>query len=135
MLRSLSATMSAILSAGALSLAGCSGDDSAAEPTIVASPTASAPADDPPGSVTCNLLAQGVRNATLMIPGTVAKVVTASSTADAPVADAARRLAAAYAAALAAKSQATEPDLIAAVSAAGAEMSAVCEASGLDTVG
>ena len=62
-------------------------------------------------------------------------IVRASRTADAPVADAAERLAAAYASAVAAHGQESEPDAIAAVSVAGADMTGVCADSGLDTVG
>ena len=139
MLRSQSATALALMSAGILTLTACSGDETVAAPPLTASSTApaspSAAVDDPPGSIACHLLASDVRNATLMNPGAVATVVTASATADAPVADAARRLATAYATALAAKDTENEPDAIAAVSAAGADMSAICADSGLDTVG
>ena len=91
--------------------------------------------DDPPGTITCHKLAAAVANAALMEPGVVDDIVAASSTADAPVADSAHRLAATYASALTAKGSAGEPDAIAAVSAAGADMSGVCADSGLETVG
>ncbi len=59
----------------------------------------------------------------------------ASTTADAPIADSAQRLAAAYAGAVSARGTESEPDAVAAVSAAGVEMSTVCEQSGLEPVG
>ena len=98
----------------------------------VASP---AVADDPPGSMACAALQRAVTRATLMDPGVVDAIVRASRTADAPVADAAGRLAAAYASAVAAHGLEGEPDAIAAVSVAGADMTGVCSDSGLDTVG
>jgi hypothetical protein len=70
-----------------------------------------------------------------MDPGVIDDIVAASDTADAPVADAAGRLASAYAAAVASKGGAKEPDAVAAVSEAAADMSGVCNDSGLDTVG
>jgi len=119
-------------------LAGCTTEDPpAAEPAIVAatSPSAGIPPNDPSGTTTCHLLAQAVLNATLMDPGTVDQIVATGSTADAPLAEAAHRLATTYATALAAKGRDDEPEMIAAVSAAGAEMTTVCQDSGLDTVG
>lgn len=104
----------------------------------VAAPTASgdgALVDEPPGSLTCGELKTAVNGATLMEPGVVDGIVRISSTADAPVADSARRLAVAYASAVAAHGSEGEPDAIAAVSMAGAEMTQVCVDSGLDTVG
>jgi hypothetical protein len=92
-------------------------------------------ADDPPGSLACAALRKAVSRATLMDAGVVDAIVRASRTADAPVADAAERLAAAYASAVAAHGQESEPDAIAAVSVAGADMTSVCADSGLDTVG
>jgi hypothetical protein len=142
MSRSLWATpLVLFLLAGGPALAGCSGSarpsDSASAGTVVAPiESAGSPApDDPPGSNTCHLLLAAVGSATLMEPGVVGSIATASSTADAPVADSALRLATAYAAAVTAKGTAGEPDAIAAVSAAGAEMSGVCDDSGLATVG
>src|SRR5690348_4260636 len=64
---------------------------SGAVATALAS-AAAAPSDSPPGARTCGLLAQAVERATLMQPGIVAAIQTASATADAPVADAAQRL-------------------------------------------
>jgi hypothetical protein len=119
--------------------AGCAGDTPpAAAPSATATPSPSASAaevDDPPGTITCHKLAEAVTDATLMDPGVVDDIVAASSTADAPVADSAHRLAAAYASAVTAKGSDGEPDAIAAVSAAGADMSGVCDDSGLETVG
>jgi hypothetical protein len=70
-----------------------------------------------------------------MNPSVVDAIVAASASADAPIADAARRLGDAYRKALSSSGTADEPDAVAAVSAAGAEMSTVCGESGLDTVG
>jgi hypothetical protein len=106
----------------------------AATSAWASAPTAP-PSDSPPGSRTCVLLAQAVERATLMDPGVVTAIQTASSTADAPVGDAAQRLATAYAAALAAHNTPQEPDATAAVSAAAADMAAVCNQSGLETNG
>ncbi|HEV7961174.1 MAG TPA: hypothetical protein VGP57_01420 [Actinoplanes sp.] len=145
--RSLSAP-SCLLSAGrmaglvllvAAGGAGCSADaPPAAAPSAAATPSPSASVtevDDPPGTITCHKLAEAVTTATLMDPGVVDGIVAASSTADAPVADSAHRLATAYASALTARGTDGEPDAIAAVSAAGADMSGVCDDSGLETVG
>jgi hypothetical protein len=95
----------------------------------------SAAPEDTPGLNACAALKAAVADATLMIPGVVDAIVQASATADAPVTDAARRLAVAYAAATAATGTDDEPDTVAAVSAAGADMTGVCNDSGLDTVG
>jgi len=130
MLRSLAAVGLLIV------LAGCTTGDQPTPPGAVeTSPAEGVAVNDPPGTTSCHLLAQAVLNANLMDPGTVDVIVAAGSTADAPVADAAHRLASTYAKALAAKGHANEPETIAAVSAAGADMSAVCKDSGLDTVG
>jgi hypothetical protein len=99
---------------------------------IPADPSAT---EDVPGEVACGALVAAVRDATLMNPGIVDAIAAASVTADAPIADAGRRLADAYRTATAARGTGTEPDAVAAVSAAGAEMSRVCQESGLDTVG
>jgi hypothetical protein len=131
----------ALLAGGSAVLAGCSRSP---QPTVSPStrpapaPTGSddlAAADDPPGTNTCHQLRAAVTGATLMQPGVVDSIATASGTADAPVADAAQRMAAAYASAVTAKGSDSEPDAVAAVSAAGAAMSGVCDDSGLDTVG
>jgi hypothetical protein len=91
--------------------------------------------DNPPGAKTCALLSAAIKGATLMVPGVIGDVVVASATADAPVADAAQRLSAAYTTAVAAKGTGREPDAVAAVSAAAADMAGVCDDSGLSTVG
>ena len=133
--RSLPASALVLLLTG---LAGCSGDGHpAVTPATAAavSPSNGAELDDPPGTLTCHHLADAVTGATLMEPGVVAAIVAASATADAPVADSAHRLATAYASALAARGEDGEPDAVAAVSAAGADMSGVCDDSGLETVG
>lgn len=98
-------------------------------------PTSSAVADNPPGALTCAKLAEAIEVGSLMDPGVVDGIFAASDTADAPVADAARRLVAAYVAAAAAKGGEGEPDAVAAVSAAAADMASVCGDSGLRTVG
>lgn len=91
--------------------------------------------DDPPGTLTCDRVIRAVREATLMAPGVIAEVAQTSGTADAPVAEAAQRLAVAHTAAVAAQGTDNEPDAIAAVSAAAAEMVSVCADSGLETTG
>ncbi|MEV6851539.1 hypothetical protein [Actinoplanes sp. NPDC051411] len=88
-----------------------------------------------PGTRTCVELNAAVSQASLMEPGVVDHIVAASSTADAPVADAARRLAAAYAKATTSKGTSQEPDAVAAVSAAAADMAGVCAESGLESAG
>jgi len=88
-----------------------------------------------PGTRTCAALTTAITRATLMDPGVVDRIVAASSTADAPVADAAQRLAAAYARATASRGAAQEPDAVAAVSAAAADMAGVCAESGLESAG
>ncbi|HEY0001383.1 MAG TPA: hypothetical protein VGB74_13070 [Actinoplanes sp.] len=99
-------------------------------------PSLSSPAvDEPPGTITCTLLGEAVSAATLMDPGVIDSIVAAASTADAPVADAAQRLATAYAAALTSRGAEGEPDAVAAVSAAATDMSGVCADSGLRSVG
>ena len=91
--------------------------------------------EDMPGPNACAALKAAVADGRLMTPGVVDAIVRASATADAPVTDAAQRLAVAYAAATAAVGTEDEPDTVAAVSAAGADMTSVCNDSGLDTVG
>ncbi|MFI5891154.1 hypothetical protein ACIA5D_13695 [Actinoplanes sp. NPDC051513] len=90
---------------------------------------------DPPRSLACARLAAAVDAGSFMTPGVVDEIVAASITADAPLTDAASRLGDAYRAAIAAKGKAEEPDRIAAVGAAASDMSGVCAASGLRTVG
>jgi hypothetical protein len=121
------------LSASASVLVACSGTPTPAPP---AGPALAASAiGELPGSLTCGELETAVNAATLMDPGVVDAIVRISSSADAPLADSARRLAAAYAAAVTAHGSGSEPDAIAAVSAAGADLTRVCTESGLDTVG
>lgn len=120
-------------------LAGC-GDDAAPVPgpagtTSAAVPDVSASADEPPGAITCARLAAAIERSSLMEPGVIDEIDRAAATADAPVADAAGRLAAAYSAAVNASGAPDEPDRIAAVSAAASDMSGVCRDSGLETVG
>ncbi|WIM97474.1 hypothetical protein ACTOB_001000 [Actinoplanes oblitus] len=96
-------------------------------PSVAGGP---APVDDPPGLLTCRALAAAIRDASLMQPGVIPAIVDVSGTADAPVADAAARLAEAYRKAVASQGTAGEPDAVAAVSAAAADMSQVCADSG-----
>jgi hypothetical protein len=88
-----------------------------------------------PGTRTCADLSAAISRANLMEPGVVDRIVAAASTADAPVADAAQRLATAYAKATRSKNTAQEPDAVAAVSAAAADMAGVCDESGLESAG
>jgi hypothetical protein len=119
-------------------LAGCA-DDTAPGPAAPvsgsAAPEVSASADQPPGAIICARLAAAIERSTLMEPGVIDEIERAAGTADAPVADAAGRLAAAYSAAVNASGAPDEPDRIAAVSAAASDMSGVCRDSGLETVG
>ena len=137
MLRSLSALL--LPYCAVLALSGCSRD---ADPAVSPTPAVSAPVpadpsatDDVPGTLACRALIAAVREGTLMGPGVVDEITRAGSTADAPIAEAAQRLAAAYAGAVAARGTESEPDAVAAVSAAGADMTTVCDDSGLETVG
>lgn len=120
-------------------LTGCAGGGPAASPTPVASTPAAlavtASSADEAGRQACDLLKQAVAGATVMNPGVVSAIRSASSSADAPVSDAAKRLATAYDAAVAAHGHDNEPDAVAAVSAAGAEMARTCADAGLETVG
>jgi hypothetical protein len=93
------------------------------------------PEDEPPGTIACGKAIRAVRDATLMNPGVIADITNAAATADAPVTDAAQRLSEAYDKAVAAHNKDTEPDAIAAVSGAGAELIQICTDSGLETVG
>ena len=91
--------------------------------------------DDPPGAVACARLGEVMAAGTLMVPGVADGIVQASRGADAPLADAAERLGAAYRTAAAAKDEPDEPDKIAAVGAAASDMSGVCAESGFQAVG
>jgi len=93
------------------------------------------PVDEPPGAIACGKATRAVSDASLMNPGVVADITAASGTADAPVADAAQALSAAYTKAVAAHDTDAEPDAVAAVSAAAAELVKICGDSGLETVG
>jgi hypothetical protein len=104
-------------------------------PPSVILPGAGATADDPPGTLACVGLTAAIKAGSLMTAGIVDGIVAASKTADAPLVDAADRLAAAYRAAVAASGKADEPDKIAAVGATASDMSGVCAESGLQTVG
>ena len=127
-----------VLLATVLLLSACSEADRPAAIAPSAPPPASvepSAAEDVPGATACGALAAAISDATLMNPGVVEAITAASTTADAPITDAASRLSDAYAKALASAGTEAEPDAVAAVSAAGAEMSTVCGESGLDTVG
>ena len=130
--RSLSALLWPVLIAGGL-LAGCSHPHT--EPTTAATSAAPSPPGDPSGAVACGKAISAVRAATLMDPGVITDIATAAGPADAPIADAAQRLSKAYTAAVAAHDKDTEPDAIAAVSAAAAELVTICNDSGLETAG
>jgi hypothetical protein len=131
-----SALLLSVLIAG--SMAACSSDtptDPAPAPTT-APPTASvAPIDEPPGTIACGKAVRALRDATLMNPGVITDITNAAVTADAPVAEAAQTLSAAYAKAITAHGTPTEPDAVAAVSGAAAELAKTCSDSGLETVG
>jgi hypothetical protein len=137
-IRSLSVTALAVL----LAVGGCSSGSRSPAPVASAvgdhapfpSPSMAA-IDEPPGTNTCKLLVAAINGATLMEPGVVDAIVAASATADAPLADAATRLGAAYAAATMASTGPDEPDKVAAVSQAGSDMATVCDESDLATVG
>lgn len=119
-----------------VAVAGCgSAPEQPVTPSPPTSVAASTGADDPPGILTCTALAASIAESSLMVPGVVDEVVRASVTADAPVADAAQRLGAAYATAVSAAGTDQEPDAVAAVGAAASDMSSVCSDSGLKTVG
>jgi hypothetical protein len=144
--RSLSAFPLSVLIAGSLlaagTVVGCSSPSARpasappASPSPSRAPAASAaPVDEPPGAIACDKAVRAVSDASLMNPGVIADITTASGTADAPVADAAQVLSTAYTRAVAAHGTDAEPDAVAAVSAAAAELVAICGDSGLETVG
>ncbi|MFI5492961.1 hypothetical protein [Actinoplanes sp. NPDC051859] len=130
---------SALMCALLALLAGCTSPTAAPTPAPSAAtgvPPSSPPvADEPPGSLACGKIAVAVREGNLMQPGVVTGVSAATTTADAPVADAATRLQQAYELAVKAQGSDDEPDLIAAVSAAAAELVSVCSDSGLEIAG
>ncbi|MEV4706453.1 hypothetical protein [Actinoplanes sp. NPDC049316] len=126
----------------AASLAGCSdpapeaaGPTPAPSPAPSPEPSGSAVVDEPPGTAACGKISEALRAGTIMQPGMVTDVSRSTATADAPVADAARRLQETYDRAVEAHGREDEPDRVAAVSAAAAEMVSVCADSGLETVG
>ncbi|MBL7260453.1 hypothetical protein [Paractinoplanes lichenicola] len=121
----------------AIALVGGCSDDHEAPPARPAAPsTATSTAEeDPPGAEACAALAQAIEDSSLMTAGVVDGIVRASGTADAPVADAAERLRTAYGKAISSAGTEGEPDAVAAVGAAAADMSSVCSDSGLRTVG
>jgi len=142
-LRSLSALLSYALIVPFL-IPGCSGPpDNPPAPAIsgpastpAVEPSAVEPsADEPPGAIACGKAALAVRDATLMNPGVITDITRASGTADAPVADAAQHLSEAYTEAAGAHGTGAEPDAVAAVSAAAAELLKICSDSGLAAVG
>ncbi|MGW4945506.1 hypothetical protein ACWEOZ_28390 [Actinoplanes sp. NPDC004185] len=142
--RSLPAFARSVLIAGSLvggsMIAACSSPapEPASPPPAGASsaPAPSAtPVDEPPGAIACGKAVRAVSDASLMNPGVVADITAASATADAPVADAAQALSAAYTNAVAAHDTDAEPDAVAAVSAAAAELVKICGDSGLETAG
>jgi hypothetical protein len=119
-------------------LSGCGGDppqEVAPSPRAGAESSSAAAVDDPPGTLACAALATAIAQSSLMTPGVVDEVVRSSVTADAPVADAAERLGAAYTQAVSAAGTEREPDAVAAAVAAASDMSSVCSDSGLQTVG
>ena len=132
--RSLSALSVSVLLAGSLT-GGCSQATPVPAPKPTAPTPAAAPADEPPGTLACGKAVDAVRDATLMNPGVVTAITAASGTADAPVADAAQTLGKAYTKAISAHGTEAEPDAVAAVSAAAAELVKICGESGLETAG
>jgi hypothetical protein len=128
--------------------AGCSGGDTppasgppSASGGVTVSVDQSAMSVDPsatedvPGTTACAALASAINDGTLMQAGVVDAIVADAGPADAPIADAAERLGTAYRKARASAGTQDEPDAVAGVSEAGADMSNVCGESGLDTVG
>jgi hypothetical protein len=116
-------------------VAACSDEPGTDAVAPAGSPSAAAAADDPPGSLACGKAVTALRDGTLMTAGVVQDITDAAGTADAPVAAAAQRLSVAFASAIKAEGDEEEPDAIAAVSAAGAEMVRICGDSGLETTG
>jgi hypothetical protein len=76
-----------------------------------------------------------VEDATLMQPGVADQIAAASLTADQSVAAAGKRLGTAYAAAVSSRGTDGEPDAVADVSSAGADMKTACVDAGLETAG
>jgi hypothetical protein len=134
--RLLSPLLLSVLLAGSV-VSGCSKPvEELATPVMSTAPSATAaPVDEPPGTIACGKAVSAVRDATVMNPGVVAGITTAAGTADAPVADVAQALSQAYTQAVAAHGTDDEPDAVAAVSAAAAELVRICGDSGLETAG
>ncbi|MEU8235239.1 hypothetical protein AB0C12_37085 [Actinoplanes sp. NPDC048967] len=136
-------TVGTLIAAGLVSgsmIAACSSPSPQSAPTPPAQASSApapsaAPVDEPPGAIACGKAVRAVNDASLMNPGVVADITAASGTADAPVADAAQALSAAYTKAVSAHDTDAEPDAVAAVSAAAAELVKICGDSGLETVG
>jgi hypothetical protein len=123
---------------GAVTVSACAGPENTPGPSSASPSSATAsgpPADDPPGTRACAKASRALRDGTVMNPGVVTDITTAAATADAPVLEAAQALAAAYTKAVAAHGADAEPDAIAAVSAAAAELTRICAASGLEVAG
>jgi hypothetical protein len=119
-------------------LAGCSSGTPGASPAGRSLPnvtTASSAPDQPPGAAACSLLVTAVKDATLMEPGVAEAIAAASRSGTPTVAAAGARLETAYATAVASRGGDGEPDAVAAVSAAGADMATTCADAGLETVG
>lgn len=120
-----------------LLLAGCSdkAPTRSAPAPISGEAITSAAVDEPPGLNACTLLGNAIGRSTLMDSEVVDRIVIASATAGAPVAGAGQRLGVAYRKAIASKGTVGEPDAIAGVSGAAADMSEICADSGLRRVG
>jgi hypothetical protein len=130
MFRSISGALLLVL------LTGCGGTDPSPPAETATAPSAGvATVGQPPGVAACALLKTAIDEGTLMQPGVADAVVAASVTTNQPVAAAGQRLGAAYAAAVASHDTDGEPDAVAAVSAAGADMKSVCVDEGLETAG
>jgi hypothetical protein len=129
MFRSISGALLLVL------LSGCGGADPSPPAGTATAPSAGATAGEAPGTAACALLKAAIDEGSLMQPGVADAVVAASVTTNQPVAAAGQRLGAAYAAAVASHDTEGEPDAVAAVSAAGADMKTVCVDEGLETAG
>jgi hypothetical protein len=126
----------------AIMIPGCSSppDDPPATTAPAAGPTDGSSADhtsadDLPGTIACGKAARALSDGTLMDPGVISDITHAAGSADAPVADAADHLSEAYTEAVRAHGTDAEPDAVAAVSRAAAELIEICRDSGLETVG
>ena len=118
---------------------GCKRDDGRPSapgfPRATAEPDDLRATDDRAGTLACGALSASLTDGTLMQPGVTDSIVTSAASADGPIADAARRLRAAYDSATAAHGTAGEPDAVAGVGVAGSAMLEVCDESGLTTAG